>query len=48
MNFLDDKYKGTKNLDGNSCWLKCMDEINSKIVIPDGNHVNMDENYKMN
>jgi hypothetical protein len=48
MNFLDDKYKGTIFLDENSCWLKCMDEINSRTIMPDGNHVNMDENYKMN
>ncbi len=47
MNFLDDKYKGTKKLDENSCWLKCMDE-DSKTIMPNGNHMNMDEDYKMN
>jgi len=26
--------------------LKCMDEINSKIVMLDENHMYMDENYK--
>jgi hypothetical protein len=48
MKILDDKYKGTSCLDENSCYLKCMDEINSKTIMLDGNHMNMDENSKMN
>ncbi len=48
MNFLDDKYNGKIFLDENSCWLKFMDEIHSKTVMSDENHMNMYENYKMN
>jgi hypothetical protein len=32
--FLDDNYKPTNNLDENFDRLKCMDGINSKIVMP--------------
>jgi hypothetical protein len=37
MNYLDEKFD----------ILKCMVEINSKIVMPDENHMYMDESYKM-
>jgi hypothetical protein len=47
-NLLDDKYNGKIFLDENSCWLKFMDEIHSKTIMSDGNHMNMYENYKMN
>jgi hypothetical protein len=33
MNFLDDNYKLTNNLDENFIKLKCMDGTNSKIVM---------------
>jgi hypothetical protein len=46
MNFLDNIYKLTNNLDDNFERLKCMDGTNSKIVMPDENHIYMDENYK--
>jgi hypothetical protein len=39
MNFLDDNYKLTNNLDGKFDMLQCMDGTNSKIVM-------LDENYK--
>jgi hypothetical protein len=34
-------------LDENFDRLKCMDEINSKIVMQDENHMYMDESYQM-
>jgi hypothetical protein len=33
-------------LDENFDKLKCMDEINSKMVMSNGNHTYMDESYK--
>jgi hypothetical protein len=36
----------TNNLDGKIDGLKCVDGINSKIIMPDENHMYMDENYK--
>jgi hypothetical protein len=36
MNFLEEKF----------IMLKCMDEINSKKVMLDENHMYMDDNYK--
>jgi hypothetical protein len=44
--FLDDSYKLTNNLDGKFNMFKCMDGINSKIVMSDENHIHMDERYK--
>jgi hypothetical protein len=38
MNFLDDNYK-MNNLDETFDKLKCMDGINSKIVMIDKNHI---------
>jgi hypothetical protein len=46
MNFLDDNYKTTNNLDEIFKWMKCMDGTNSKIVMLDENHIYMDESYK--
>jgi len=43
---LDDIYKFTNNLDEKLDKLKCMDGINSKIVMPNENHMYMDESYK--
>ncbi len=43
---LDDNYKLTNNLDEKFNMLKCMDGINSKIVMLDENHIYMDESYK--
>jgi hypothetical protein len=37
MNFLDDNCKYTN----------CLDEINSKTIMPNENHMYMDESYKM-
>jgi hypothetical protein len=45
MNFLDDGYKLTNNLDETFDKLKCMDGINSKIVYDGYNHIYMDESY---
>jgi hypothetical protein len=47
MNFLDDNYKLTIYLDEKFDKLKCMDEIHSKIIMSDENHMYMDESYKM-
>jgi hypothetical protein len=38
--------KWMKCLDERFIMLKCMDEINSKIVMSDENHMYMDDNYK--
>jgi hypothetical protein len=38
--------KWMKCLDGNFVRLKCMDEIISKKIMPDENHMYMDDNYK--
>jgi hypothetical protein len=46
MNFLDDNYKLMNNLDEIFYTLKCIDGINSKIVMPNENHIKMDESYK--
>ncbi len=46
MNFLDDNYKLTNNLDEKFDRLKCMDGINSKTIMLNENHIYMDENYK--
>jgi hypothetical protein len=46
MNFLDDNYKYTNYLAENFDRLRCMDGINSKIVMLDENHIYMDESYK--
>jgi hypothetical protein len=46
MNFLHDNYKLTKKLDGKFDSLKCMDGINSKIIMSDENHIYMDESYE--
>jgi hypothetical protein len=46
MNYLDDNYKLINNLYENFHKLKCMDGINSKTIMPDENHIYMDENYK--
>jgi hypothetical protein len=43
MNFLDDNYKLMNNLNEKFNKLKCMDEINSKIIMPNKNHMYMDE-----
>jgi hypothetical protein len=43
---MDDNYKLTNYLDENFDKLKCMDETNSKIVMPNENHIYMDESYK--
>ncbi len=43
MNFLDDNYKLTNNLDENFDRLKCMDGANSKTIMLDENHIHMDE-----
>jgi hypothetical protein len=37
MNFLDERFDN----------LKCMDKTNFKTIIPNENHMCMDENYKM-
>ncbi len=47
MNFLDDNCKYTNCLDERYDMLKCMDEINSKTIMPNENHMYMDESYKM-
>jgi len=47
MNFLDDNYKLTNNLDENFDKLKCMEGTNSKTIVPNENHIYMDESYKM-
>jgi hypothetical protein len=47
MNFLDGKCKQTNYLDEICDELKCMDEINSKTIMPNGNHMYMYESYKM-
>jgi len=44
---LDDKCKWTNYLDEKFDRLKCMYEINSKIIMLDENHMYMDESYKM-
>jgi hypothetical protein len=44
MNFLDDNYKLTKNLDEKFNRLKCMDGTNSKILMSDENCIYKDEN----
>jgi hypothetical protein len=44
MNFLDDNYKLMNNLGEIFDRLKCMDGINSKIVM--SNHIYMDDNYQ--
>ncbi len=46
MNFLDDNYKQTIFLGERFNKLKCMDDINSKTVMWDENHMYMDESYK--
>jgi hypothetical protein len=46
MNFLDDNYKLTNNLDENFDRLKCMDGTNSKTIMLDENRIYMDESYK--
>ncbi len=46
INYLDDNYKLINNLYENFHKLKCMDGINSKTIMPDENHIYMDENYK--
>ncbi len=46
MNFLDDNYKLMNYLDEIFDTLKCIDGINSKTVMPNENHINMDESYK--
>jgi hypothetical protein len=46
MNFLDDNYKLTNNLDEIFDRLKCMDGINSKKIILNENHIYMDKSYK--
>ncbi len=43
MNFLDDNYKLTNNLDEKFDRVKCMDGTDSKIVMSNENHVYMDE-----
>jgi hypothetical protein len=43
MNFLDDNYKLTNNLDEFFDRLKCMDGTNSKTIMSDENHIHMDE-----
>jgi hypothetical protein len=45
MNFLDDNYKLTNNLNEKFNNLKCMDGTNSKIVMSNENHIYMDESY---
>jgi hypothetical protein len=47
MNFLDDNYKLTNNLDEKFDKLKCMEGTNSKTIVPNENHIYMDESYKM-
>jgi hypothetical protein len=46
MNFLDDNYNLTNNLDEIFDMLKGMDGTNSKTIMPDENHIYMDESYK--
>jgi len=46
MNFWDDNYKLMNNLDETFNKLKCMDGINSKILMTNENHISMDESYK--
>jgi hypothetical protein len=46
MNFIDDNYKLTNNLDEIFDRLKCMDGINSKPIMLDQNNIHMDESYK--
>ncbi len=43
MNFLDDNYKLANYLDENFDKLKCMDGTYFKIVMPNENHIYMDE-----
>jgi hypothetical protein len=47
MKFLDDKCKYTNCLDENFDRVKCMDEINSKTIMLNENHIYMDESYKI-
>ncbi len=46
MKILDDNYKLMNNLEEFFYRLKCMDGINSKIIMLDESHIYMDENYK--
>jgi len=47
MKFLDDKCKYTIYLDEKFNRVKCMDEINSKTIMLNENHIYMDESYKI-
>jgi hypothetical protein len=46
MNILDDNYKLTNNLDEKFDSFKCMDGINSEIVMSNENHIYIDDSYK--
>ncbi len=46
MNSLDDNYKLTNNLDEKFDSFKCMDGINSEIVMSNENHIYIDDSYK--
>jgi len=47
MKFLDDKCKYTNCVDEKFDRVKCMDEINSKKIMLNENHIYMDESYKI-